>query len=57
MKICHSCYQKNSLITHGSHDVIDEDGETRFILTQSTCMFCNAIHEVYEPIGEKHEIQ
>ena len=57
MKMCHSCYQKNSLITHGSHDVIAEDGETKYILTQSTCMFCNAIHEIYEPIGEKHEIQ
>ena len=25
MIVCHSCYQKNSLITHGNHDVIDED--------------------------------
>ena len=55
MIVCHTCYQKNSLITHGNHDVIDEDGETQFFFTQSTCMFCNTIHEIWQPIDNKNK--
>ena len=50
MIVCHSCYQKDSLIIHGSHDVSDEDGNSKYIYTQSTCKICNAIHQVYEPV-------
>lgn len=55
MIVCHSCYQKNSMIIHGSHDVSDNDGKTEYIYTQSTCKICNTIHEVYEPVGNENE--
>jgi len=54
MIVCHSCYEKNSMIIHGSHDVKHDNGES-YVMTQSTCKICKTIHEVYEPLGNENE--
>ena len=49
--LCNNCYQKNSLILHGSHDVEHEYDGCMYILNIYTCSICRSVHEVYTPIS------
>lgn len=51
---CHSCFQVGSLIIHGSHDVKHDDGQN-YVMTQSTCKICKAIHEIYVPVENDND--
>lgn len=49
--VCNNCFQKNSLIAHGSSDVENEQDGNMYILNIYTCSICRSIHEVYTPIS------
>ncbi len=55
MMVCMNCYQKNSIILYGNHDVESEmDGE-KYILNIYSCKICKTIHEVYTPITQQEK--